>query len=127
MTTYTVTAERGTDPKVWVLQCAEHPGAISQTRRLSEAPRLMRETIAWVAGVSEAEVEIQLRPALPEGLWSEVEAARQAVANLAEQQRETAALSRAAAAHLLEAGLSGADAAKVLGVSPQRVSQLISA
>lgn len=125
MTTFTVTAERGTDPKVWVLQCAEWPGAISQTRRLSEAPRLMRETIAWVSGVDEADVQIQLRPVLPEGLFAEVEAARQAVAALAEQQRQTAALSRAAAAHLIEAGLSGADTANVLGVSPQRVSQLV--
>lgn len=66
---YTVTATRGSGP-VWVFQCVEHPGAISEGRRLSDARR--------------------------------------------------------AAADLRAAGLTGADTAQVLGVSPQRVSQLVS-
>lgn len=60
MTTYTVTAERGADPSVWVLQCVEHPGAVSQTRDLADAPELMREAIAWVAGVDEGDVEVEV-------------------------------------------------------------------
>jgi len=40
-------------------------------------------------------------------------------------QRQAAAQSRAAARRLRQAGLSGRDIAKVLNVSPQRVSQLL--
>ena len=53
--------------------------------------------------------------------------ARKAVHELGERQREVTALSRAAAKDLAESGLSGADIAVVLDVSPQRVSQLFSA
>jgi len=47
---FTVTAERGAGP-VWVLQCVEHPGAISQTIRLAAADQLMAEAIGFVADV----------------------------------------------------------------------------
>lgn len=50
MTTYTVTAERGRDPRMWVFQCAEFPGAISQSRRLADARVLIREVISFVPG-----------------------------------------------------------------------------
>lgn len=59
---YTVTAERGDGP-VWVFQCREHPGALSESPRLLDAYRLMPEAIAFVAGVDGSEVEIDLRPA----------------------------------------------------------------
>lgn len=125
MTRYTVTAERGANPGWWVFQCKDAPGAISQSRRLSDAVDLMTEAIAWVAEIDPATVEIDLVPALPYGLADEVRAARDAVRESDERQREAAARSRAAARRLREAGLSGADTAVVLGVSPQRVSQLI--
>lgn len=54
---YTVTAERGTG-EVWVFQCVEYPGAISQARSLSAAPGLMREAIAFVAEVDPDEVDV---------------------------------------------------------------------
>lgn len=123
---FTVTAERGTGP-VWVLQCAEHPGAISQTRRLREAGRLMAEAISFVAGANPEEVEIDLVPVLPEPLAARVAAARRSALELAAAQRSAAAASRRAARELVAAGLSGADTARVLGVSAQRVSQLLAA
>ncbi len=124
VTRYTVTAERGAGP-VWVFQCREHPGAISESRRLSDAHRLMREAIAFVADVDEADIEIELAPVLPEPVSDEVERARQAVRALAEQQRAAAALSRQAATRLADVGLTGADVATLLEISPQRVSQLL--
>jgi hypothetical protein len=38
----------------------EHPGALSSGRDLSDANRLMPEAIAFVAGVEESSVEIDL-------------------------------------------------------------------
>jgi len=125
MRTYTVTAERGRSGR-WLLQCVEFPGAISESRGLDAAPDLMREAIAFVAEVAPEEVEIRLVPALPERVGDQVAAAREAVDQLASMQRETAELSRLAVRALVEeCGLSGRDAAAVLGVSPQRVSQLV--
>lgn len=63
MTTYRVSASRvSADPAddYWLLQCLEHPGAISETRDLGEAPELMREAISWVAQVPEEEVDVQV-------------------------------------------------------------------
>jgi predicted RNase H-like HicB family nuclease len=125
MTRYTVTAEPGSRPGVWVFQCREFPGAISQSRRLADAPMLMREAIAFVAEVEESAVEIDLVPTLPAELEVEVRQAREAVHDLEQRQRAVAELSRRAARDLLNAGLTGADTAVVLGVSPQRVSQLV--
>lgn len=58
MSAYTVTAERGS--RWWVLQCLEHPGAISEVARLGQAHDAMREAIAFVAGVPEDSVDIVL-------------------------------------------------------------------
>ncbi len=125
MTTYTVTAERGRIPQMWVFQCAEFPGAVSQSRRLADAPLLMREAIAFVSGEPAEDIEVAVVPVLPDEMAAQVREARAAVARLADQQRETADLSRSAARSLVGAGMTRADAAVVLGVSPQRVSQLI--
>lgn len=124
-TRYTVTAERGSDPGVWVFQCREYPGAISQSRRLSDAAQLMAEAIGFVAEVDPATVQIDLIPVLPGALGEEVRQARAAVADFEQRQRAIAEVSRHVARRLREAGLSGADTAAVLGVSPQRVSQLV--
>lgn len=121
---YTVSAERGRDPRVWVLQCVEVPGAISETRRLTEAPDLMREAIAFVAEVDESDVEVDISPVLPSHVTQQIGQARGAIRNLAVVQADTARQSREAVAALLAIGLTGADTAAVLGISPQRVSQL---
>lgn len=56
---YTATADRGAGP-LWALQCVEHPGAVSETRDLADAQRLMRLAIAFVAEVPEADVDVKL-------------------------------------------------------------------
>lgn len=123
---YTVTAERGAG-QVWVFQCKEYPGAISESRRLSDVFRLMPEAIAYVADVDENDVEIVLVPVLPQPVADQVEHARAAVETLAQHQLEAGRLSREAANRLVHfCGLTGTDTATILGVSPQRVSQLIS-
>lgn len=127
MRTYTVTAERGAGTGVWVFQSVEHPGAMSQGRRLTDAKRLMPEAIGFVAGVDPWQVRIRLRVALPGDLGSEVEDARAAVDDLAARQKSVAERSRQTAKALAATGLSGAEVAAVLEVSPQRVSQLMNA
>src|SRR5680860_1570160 len=98
MMRYTVTAERGAGP-VWVFQCVEHPGAISESKRLSEAATLMPEAIAFVAGVAESDVEVEVHVELSpsiEGLLADATSKREESERLAraasEEIRKTAKL-----------------------------------
>ena len=101
---------------------------VTQSRSLHSAARMAREYISLVEGISdESTIDVEILPKIDAALGQEVVAARKAVHELAERQREVAALSRAAAKDLAESGLSGADIAVVLDVSPQRVSQLLRA
>jgi len=75
--------------------------------------------------VDDEEIVVLVEPALDRELAEQVRVARKQVADLNRLQRDTATASREAARALVAAGVSGADAATVLGVSPQRVSQLL--
>ena len=101
---------------------------VTQSKSLHSAARMAREYISLVEGISdESTIDVEILPKIDAALGQEVVAARKAVHELAERQREVAALSRAAAKDLAGSGLSGADIAIVLDVSPQRVSQLLNA
>lgn len=126
MMRYTVTAERGAGP-VWVFQCVEHPGAISESKRLSEAVTLMPEAIAFVAGVSESDVEVEVHVELSpsiEGLLADATSKREESERLAraasEEIRKTAKL-------LSADHYSMRDIGEILGVSHQRVAQIVNA
>lgn len=60
MTRYTVTAERGQGDDMWVFQCVEAPGAISESTQLEDAGELMREAIGFVEDVAEGDVDVHL-------------------------------------------------------------------
>ncbi len=101
---------------------------VTQSKSLHSAARMAREYISLIEGISdESTIDVEILPKIDNALVKEVIAARKAVHELAERQREVAALSRAAAKDLAGSGLSGADIAVVLDVSPQRVSQLLNA
>lgn len=83
------------------------------------APRLRQDALP--RGVA---VAVEVAPQLDEGVAAKVSEARREVAELAERQRRAGALSREAVAALKATGMASRDAAAILGVSPQRVSQL---
>lgn len=123
MTVYHVTAERGVGP-VWVFQCSEVPGALSQGRRLADADVLMREAIAWVAGVDPSTVTVTLEIHLPEELQARTSALK-ALADEVEAKRHLVATESRELAKELADQFGGVDAARILGLSPQRISQLV--
>lgn len=61
-----------------------------------------------------------------EGDLGEAEEIREAIRRAEDAQRDAAARSRQLALRLKASGLTGADIAVILRVSPQRVSQLVS-
>lgn len=109
---------------MWWVQNDQHPSATSTVRRLADAAEHQREAISFVAGIPEDQVEVYVTPRLSPDLDRLVKGARKAVTDAEVAQREAAAKSRQVVAELKGAGLTGTDVAAVLGVSPQRVSQL---
>lgn len=98
---------------------------VTQSRTLWDAEDMVRDLIARREELSEDEFAVAITPEIGGGLDEESRAAREAVSAANRAQRQAAAQSRAAARRLRQAGLSGRDIAKVLNVSPQRVSQLL--
>ena len=105
MTNYAVDAEH--TGKWWVLQCREFPGAITQVRRLDQADQIV-EAISFVSGDSPDTITVTVKPRLPDELGALIDLTR-------------------GARELVAHGLSQRDAAVILGVSHQRVHQLVTA
>lgn len=119
---FTVTAER--TPRGWWTLVSDN-GAVSQTRRLDQAPDEMREAVAYLAGLPESEVEIEVVPTLDSAITSDLAVARE-LRDQADAARSAASLmSRMAASEMRAAGLTVRDIGVVLGVSYQRAQQLL--
>lgn len=118
--TYTATAAR--EGRWWVITV---PGVgVTQARSFADAPAMARDLVATLEDVDPATVAVEVTPQLDASVAAKVTEARREVAELAERQRRAGALSREAVAALKATGMASKDAAAILGVSPQRVSQL---
>jgi DNA-directed RNA polymerase specialized sigma24 family protein len=123
MTTFTVDAEY--TGEWWVLQCREHAGAITQVRRLEHASHIV-EAIAFVAGIEPESVDIHVEPRLPDDV-AQLVATTLTLRRQAREMEANVSLDMRRSAHrLLAHGLSQRDAAVILGISYQRVHQLVS-
>lgn len=71
--TYTPHAHR--DGSWWVVQNDQHPGAISQVKRLDLAAAVQREAIAFVADVDQTDVVVVIRAELEPALARSLEEA----------------------------------------------------
>lgn len=98
---------------------------VTQSRSLREAPHAARGLVAAMLDVNEESVQVTVNADLDPGIAAQVTSARQQVAQAERERAAAACASRAAARALIDLGLTGADAATILGVSPQRVSQLV--
>lgn len=110
----------------WAITVPELPGVFSQARRLDQVETMAREAIALMLDVDadqigriEVEVVPPLRAAALIGTMNDaLETAREAT--------ETAASARREAAKVLRAdGLPMRDVGRLLGLSHQRVSQIL--
>jgi predicted RNase H-like HicB family nuclease len=121
-TTYRAVAERSGD--WWAISVPELPGVFTQTKALARAKAMATEAIALMLDVDPNTVIVQIDVHLPENLETEVAEARSASAAAELRQLDAARRAREVVHKLKKAGLTGADVAAALGVSPQRVSQL---
>lgn len=122
VSTYNVRATRS--GRYWALEI-EGLG-VTQSRSLGrDADNMIRDYVSLLTDVDEDSVEYTLTTEVGNGLDAEAAAARKAAREADEAVRKAAARNRAAAKHLCAAGLTGRDTAAVLGITPQRVSQLL--
>lgn len=119
----TVAARARRDRRWWYIELPEL-GTSGQARTVKEIPDTAREVAALWLGVDESTIEIDVSLEIPQraaALWDEANAADERARRDA---RDAAMLRRSAIAALKSEGITQADAARVLRVSPQRISQL---
>ena len=100
---------------------------VTQSRNLAEAEAMARDYIALDLDVSEDSFDVRVMPEVGDGLDELIKRTRGEIADAARAQSRAAESSRALVQKLKLLGLSGKDTALVLGVTPQRVSQLAGA
>lgn len=120
---YNVTATRW--EKGWELDI--DGVGVTQSRSLRDAETMIRDYLRLEIGAEAARTANVHLEVVLDGLEDEVREIRAEVERIATEQREVAQASRAVAHKLRDAGLTGADAAQVMGVSEQRFSQLVNA
>jgi predicted RNase H-like HicB family nuclease len=109
----------------WAISVAEVPGAHTQARRLEQAEAIAREAIALVLNVPPDSFDVELAPELAEELQAAIASMGQRKQEAADAQRSATDAAAATARALLDAGLTVRDAGRMLGLSYQRVAQLV--
>ncbi len=124
MTTYVVRLERD-EGGAWVARCPDVPGCHTYGRSLRQARARIREALSlWVDDADAAELEFRYH--LPSEWRQAVGAYRRARARAISAEKDAQELAAAVAAELTQnQGLSMRDVAEMLGLSHQRVQQLV--
>jgi predicted RNase H-like HicB family nuclease len=124
MTTYRVTARRSGD--WWALEVPDLPGVYSQTKRLDNADDTAREAIAVMLDIEPEDVQVTVDTELDQEIKDALQVAtraRKATEAAAEQERE--AMKQVAYLITHKKRMSQRDAGAIMGLSFQRVSQLL--
>ncbi|MEU6083871.1 type II toxin-antitoxin system HicB family antitoxin [Streptomyces sp. NPDC047108] len=122
MTAYRVNARRSGD--WWALEVPDLPGVFSQAKRLDSAARAAAEAIAVMTDADAGTIDVDIVPELDRATRSalaDVARAKRARAEAEEVERQA----MRAAAVALTNDMSQRDAGRILGVSFQRISQLL--
>jgi predicted RNA binding protein YcfA (HicA-like mRNA interferase family)/predicted RNase H-like HicB family nuclease len=120
---YRATARRSGE--WWAITVPELRGVFTQARRLDQVAGMAREAVALFLGLDAEAVTITVEPVLPAPATSAVQAVQRARVE-AQAAADRLATAQAAAVRELVGTehLSSRDAAAVLGISHQRVSQI---
>ena len=126
MKTYRVDVVR--DEGWWIMH-ARIPRTIiySQAKRVDDVEPMIRDAIAGVLDVEPESFAIELTFELDSDVLDQVARAREVSLEAAEVQERASRESRAAVQALRNEGLTLKEAGYFLGVSPQRVAQLLNA
>lgn len=125
MMEFTSTARK--DGRWWVVQCDQVPGALSQVTRLEDAADHQREAISMVMDIDESEINVSLIFGI-EGRVRDLLDAAVAKRDEAERLAGAASAEIALAVRTLsDDQVSMRDIGTIIGVSHQRVGQILTA
>ena len=128
MSSYTVRYERDRESGWWVAKVKEAPAAITQGRTIAEARRRIREALALALDDDRAAAKAHLIDdvRLPADARRALDRARADRRRLEAEAKRAQATTAAAVRKLIKSlGLSVRDAGELLGISHQRVQQLV--
>jgi predicted RNase H-like HicB family nuclease len=121
--TYTVICERSGG--WWAVHVRELPGVFTQVRRLDQAESVARDAIAMFEGRRAESFAIDVDAVPPAGTGKVVGRARRARVEAEAARSAASDATIAAAAALIRGGLTVRDAGMLLGLSHQRIAQVI--
>ncbi|MFJ9387721.1 hypothetical protein ACIRON_02800 [Nocardioides sp. NPDC101246] len=122
MKTYEVLADR--DEQYWRVRVPA-VDRVTSARHVREIETMARDLIAIMEDVEPDSFEIDMRIELPADVRAHLDAAARLREEATRANAEAAQEARAAARGLVDAGMPLRDAGAVLGVSHQRVAQLV--
>lgn len=122
--TYTAQLHQEADGR-WTVELAEEPRVHTWGNTVTQALARMREAAAMWFDTDEASIELIPAPVLPKTILRTIEQAGQARDQARTADRVAIDKTRKAAVELARRGLSVRDAAAILGISHQRVHQLL--
>lgn len=128
MIRYTVRYDRDRESGWWVAQVKEAPAALTQGRTIAEARRRIREALALVLDDDKAAAQAEFVDdvKLPSDVRRALERARVDRTRLEAEAKRAQATTAVAVQKLINnVGLSVRDAGELLGISHQRVQQLV--
>lgn len=120
--TYRATAVR--DGGLWLLDVPEIE-RVTQARRLDQAELMVRSLISIMTGEPEDSFDVTIQPQLESAMSEVVLRAVAAKARAAAAQAEASNLQREAVRLMTESGMTIRDAGDLLGITHQRVAQLL--
>jgi hypothetical protein len=98
---------------------------VTQSRSLSGAEKIAREYIALSLDVDPRSCDLTIIPALGDEVIEQVDEVRRTIRRAEQAQTHATQRCRVLVRRLASEGLSRKDIAKIIGISPQRVSQLV--
>jgi predicted RNase H-like HicB family nuclease len=109
----------------WTVELDEEPRVHTWGKTVDQALRRVREAAALWFQTDEDAIELVPRPVLPKATGQTIEQARRAREQARQADRAAVEQTRKAASLLADRGWSMRDIAAILGVSHQRVHQLL--
>ena len=98
---------------------------ITEAKRLDRLEEMARDAVATALNTSKEEVRVDVHVHVDDETDAAVSQARELSAQAAVAMREAGTLNRHVAHQLKSRGLSARDSARIMGISPQRISQLL--
>lgn len=122
MKTLTAKATRAGD--WWAIEVPEVPGLFTQAKRLDQIEDMVRDAASLLVGASPEVFEVVVVPEVADELRRDIDQVHALMTAFAEAQEQASVIMRRAVMRMRHEGLTVRDVGKILGISPQRVSQL---